>query len=163
MADISLPDLCDAHGDAVTVLEPIFANFGGIDAFGGAVVTVRCFEDNSRVAEQVALPGNGRVLVVDGGGSLRCALLGDNLAQKAAGNGWAGLLIHGCVRDVPVLAQIPIGIRALAPHPRRSVKKGVGEVDVPVSFAGATIRPDQFLYADRNGVIVSASKLIRSG
>jgi len=157
--EIVLPDLCDAYGDAVSVLDPLFVNFGGVEAFGGPVVIVKCFEDNSFVAEQLAEPGHGRVLVVDGGGSLRCALLGDNLARKACDNGWAGVLVYGCVRDVQALAEIPLGVQALAPHPRRSVKRGVGEIGVPVSFAGVTIRPGEFLYADGNGVITSASAL----
>lgn len=153
MSAFSLPDLCDAHGDVVRVLEPMFAGFGGIEAFGGPVATIKCFEDNSLVAEQVREPGEGRVLVVDGGGSLRCALLGDNLAQQAADNGWAGLLIYGCVRDVEILADIAIGVQALAPHPRRSVKQGIGERDVAVTFAGVTLKPGDYLYADANGVI----------
>ncbi|MCC5885951.1 MAG: ribonuclease E activity regulator RraA [Gammaproteobacteria bacterium] len=159
MTAASLPDLCDAFADIVTVLEPMFSDFGGLEFFGGPVVTVKCFEDNSLVAEQVALPGKGRVLVVDGGGSMRCALLGDNLAQKAADNDWAGILIYGCVRDVEILADIPVGVQALAAHPRRSVKKGIGELNVPVTFAGVTIRPGDHLYADANGVICSPEAL----
>lgn len=159
MTAASLPDLCDAFGDAVSVLEPMFSDFGGVEAFGGPVVTVKCFEDNSLVAEQVALPGQGRVLVVDGGGSMRCALLGDNLAQKAADNGWVGILVYGCVRDVEILADIPVGVQALAAHPRRSVKKGIGELDVAVTFAGVTLRPGDHLYADANGVLCSPQAL----
>lgn len=159
VSEIVLPDLCDAHGDVVNVLEPLFVSFGGIESFGGPVVTVKCFEDNSLVAEQLSRPGQGRVLVVDGGGSLRCALLGDNLARKGADNGWVGVLVYGCVRDVQVLAETPIGVQALAPHPRRSVKKGIGELNVPVTFAGVTIRPGEFVYADGNGVIVSGKSL----
>lgn len=159
MTAVSLPDLCDAFADVVTVLEPMFSDFGGIDGFGGPVVTVKCFEDNSLVAEQVALAGKGRVLVVDGGGSMRCALLGDNLAQKAADNGWAGVLVYGCVRDVEILAEIGVGVQALAAHPRKSVKKGIGELDVPVTFAGVTIRPGDHLYADANGVLCSPQAL----
>ncbi len=160
MTAIVLPDLCDAHGDDVAVLEPMFSSFGGVEAFGGPAVTVKCFEDNSLVGEQVALPGKGRVLVVDGGGSLRCALLGDNLAQKASDNGWAGVIVYGCVRDVEILAEIDLGVQALAPHPRKSVKKGVGELDVPVTFAGTTIRPGDHVYADANGVICASKSLI---
>jgi len=159
MTAASLPDLCDAFADVVTVLEPMFSDFGGVEAFGGLVVTVKCFEDNSLVAEQVALPGKGRVLVVDGGGSMRCALLGDLLAQKAADNGWAGVLVYGCVRDVEILADIGVGVQALAAHPRKSVKKGIGELDVPVTFAGVTIRPGDHLYADANGVLCSPQAL----
>lgn len=160
MNEIVLPDLCDAHGDAVNVLDPVFVSFGGIESFGGPVVTVKCFEDNSLVAEQLSRQGGGRVLVVDGGGSMRCALLGDNLARKGADNGWAGVLVYGCVRDVQVLSETPIGVQALAPHPRRSVKKGIGELNVPVTFAGVTIRPGEFVYADRNGVITSPAALV---
>lgn len=159
MSQIVLPDLCDAYGDEVTVLDPMFSNFGGRDAFGGPVVTIKCFEDNSLVAEQVALPGDGRILVVDGGGSLRCGLLGDNLAARAATNGWAGVLVYGCVRDVDALAEIELGVQALAPHPRKSVKRGFGDLDVPVTFGGATLQPGQYLYADNNGVIVASQAL----
>lgn len=159
MTDLVLPDLCDAYGDAVEVLDPGFASFGGRIAFGGPIRTVRCFEDNSRVAERVGEPGEGAVLVVDGGGSRRCALLGDNLADKAAANGWAGILIWGCVRDVEALAQIDLGVQALAAHPRRSVKRGAGDVDVPVRFGGVDMAPGRWVYADRNGVIVADQAL----
>lgn len=157
--DLVLPDLCDAYGDAVQVLEPMFASFGGRSAFGGPIRTVKCFEDNSLVAERVAEPGEGAVLVVDAGGSLRCGMLGDNLAEQAARNGWAGVIVYGCVRDVDALVEIELGVQALAPHPRKSVKKGVGEVDVPVSFAGVTLAPGRFVYADHNGIIVADEAL----
>ena len=153
------PDLCDAYPDSIQVLEPIFSNFGGRDSFGGEIVTLKCFEDNSRVREQVELNGKGKVLVIDGGGSLRCALLGDMLAEKAAANGWEGMVIFGCVRDVDVLAQVELGVQALAPHPLRSEKRGLGDLDVPVSFAGVTFKPGNFIYADNNGIIVSARQL----
>lgn len=153
------PDLCDAYPDQVRVLEPMLSNFGAIEAFGGPIVTVKCFEDNSRVKELVGEPGAGRVMVVDGGGSNRCALLGDMLAEKAAGNGWSGLVIYGCIRDVDVIAETQIGVQALAPIPIKSVRRGVGEVDIPVTFGGVTFRPGEYVYADNNGVIVSASAL----
>jgi len=153
------PDLCDAYPDLVQVLEPMFSNFGGRDSFGGQIVTLKCFEDNSLVKEQVELDGKGKVLVVDGGGSLRCALLGDMLAEKAARNGWEGLVIYGCVRDVDILIQTGVGVQALASHPKKSNKRGVGERDVPVTFAGVTFRPGEYVYADNNGVIVSPSPL----
>jgi len=153
------PDLCDAYPDLIRVLEPMFSNFGGRDSFGGQIVTLKCFEDNSKVRELVEQPGAGKVLVVDGGGSLRRALLGDMLADKAAKNGWEGLLIYGCVRDVDVLAQTDVGVQALASHPLKSDKRGIGEVDVPVTFAGVTFRPGEYLYADNNGVIVSTTPL----
>ncbi|HKS12352.1 MAG TPA: ribonuclease E activity regulator RraA [Pseudomonas sp.] len=153
------PDLCDAYPELVQVLEPMFSNFGGRDSFGGQIVTVKCFEDNSRVKEQAELNGKGKVLVVDGGGSLRCALLGDLIAGKAASNGWEGLVIYGCVRDVDVLAQTDVGVQALASHPLKTEKRGLGDLDVPVTFAGVTFRPGEYLYADNNGVIVSPTAL----
>lgn len=153
------PDLCDAYPDLVQVLEPMFSNFGGRDSFGGEIVTVKCFEDNSLVKEQAELDGKGKVLVVDGGGSLRCALLGDMIAEKAAHNGWHGMVIYGCIRDVDVLAQTDLGVQALASHPLRSTRRGVGELNLAVTFAGVTFRPGEFVYADNNGVIVSASPL----
>ena len=153
------PDLCDAYPDSIQVLEPIFSNFGGRDSFGGEIVTLKCFEDNSKVREQVELNGKGKVLVIDGGGSLRCALLGDMLAEKAAANGWEGMVIYGCVRDVDVLAQVELGVQALAPHPLRTEKRGLGDLNVPVTFAGVTFKPGNFIYADNNGIIVSASQL----
>ncbi|WP_249672949.1 ribonuclease E activity regulator RraA [Pseudomonas abieticivorans] len=153
------PDLCDAYPEQVTVLEPMFSNFGGRDSFGGEIVTIKCFEDNSLVKSQADLPGKGKVLVVDGGGSLRCALLGDMIAENAAKSGWEGLVIYGCVRDVDVLAQTDLGVQALASHPKKTQKRGVGELNVPVTFAGVTFKPGEFIYADNNGVIVSPSAL----
>jgi regulator of ribonuclease activity A len=156
--DWTTPDLCDAHPD-VQVAEPLFRGFGGRVAFHGPIATVRCHEDNSRVRELAGTPGLGRVMVVDGGGSRRRALLGDQIAANAARNGWAGFLIHGAVRDVEVLAQLDLGVQALAAHPMKTEKRGLGEVDVPVAFAGVDFRPGHWLYADANGVIVSASPL----
>src|SRR6056297_1783215 len=121
-----LPDLCDAHADVVRVAEPLFRSFGGRAAFGGPIRTVKCFEDNSLVAERLREPGDGAVLVVDGGGSSRCALVGDNLAQAASDNGWAGVLVYGCVRDVDELAAIDVGIQAMGSNPLRSIKRGEG-------------------------------------
>jgi regulator of ribonuclease activity A len=153
------PDLCDAYPEQVQVLEPLFSNFGGRDSFGGQIVTLKCHEDNSKVREQVEQDGTGKVLVVDGGGSLRCALLGDMLAEKAARNGWEGLVIYGCVRDVDALAQTDVGVQALASHPLKSVKRGLGELGQKVTFAGVTFIPGDYVYADNNGIIVSATPL----
>ena len=158
--DIILPDLCDIHGDRVTVLAPLFRNFGARRAFGGPISTIKCFEDNSLVAEAVEEPGAGRVLVVDGGASDRCALLGDNLARKAAANGWAGIVIYGAVRDVQDFPAIDLGIQALLTHPRKSVKRGLGDRDLPVTFAGVTLVPGAYLYADDNGIITSSTALL---
>ncbi|WP_434681216.1 ribonuclease E activity regulator RraA [Pseudomonas sp. R1-18] len=153
------PDLCDAYPELVQAVEPMFSNFGGRDSFGGQIVTIKCHEDNSRVKEQVALDGTGKVLVVDGGGSLRCALLGDMLAEQAAKNGWEGVLIYGCIRDVDVIAQTDIGVQALASHPKKTEKRGIGDLNVPVTFGGVTFKPGDYLYADNNGVIISPSAL----
>jgi regulator of ribonuclease activity A len=157
---ISTPDLCDAHENEVAVLEPIFVNYGGRDAFGGEVVTVKCFEDNSLVKEQLATAGNGRVLVVDGGGSLRRALLGDMIAESAAKNGWAGVVIYGAVRDVDAIASLDLGVQALGAIPLKTEKRGIGDLNVPVRFAGVDISPGDYLYADNNGIIVSPDALV---
>ncbi len=151
----SVPDLCDDFEEHLAVLEPVFQNFGGRERFSGLVSTVKCHEDNSRVKEALGEPGDGRVLVVDGGGSLRHALLGDMLAAMGAEHGWSGVVVYGCVRDVEITREIDLGIRALAAHPVRSVKRDEGQRDVPVRFAGVTIRPGAVLYADANGLVVA--------
>ena len=156
--NIVTPDLCDEYPH-VQVVEPMFANFGGRDAFGGQIVTVKCHEDNSVVKAQVDQPGAGKVMVVDGGGSLRRALLGDMLAAKAAKNGWAGIIIYGCVRDVDVLAETDLGIQALASHPMKTDKRDIGDLNVEVTFGGVTFKPGEYVYADNNGIIVSPTKL----
>ncbi|MEQ6917620.1 ribonuclease E activity regulator RraA [Halomonas aquatica] len=158
MIHIITPDICDAYPE-IAVLEPIFVNFGGLEAFCGPIRTVKCFEDNSLVKQAVAEPGDGAVLVVDAGGSTRCAMLGDMVAEQAVGNGWAGVVIYGCVRDVDVLAETELGIQALGAHPRKSEKRGEGSRDIPVSFAGVTLSPGQWLYADNNGILVADEQL----
>jgi regulator of ribonuclease activity A len=155
----STPDLCDDHPDDVRVLEPILRTFGGREAFFGQAVTVSCFEDNSRVKDLAGTPGEGRVIVVDGGGSVRKALLGDIIAQEAADNGWSGVLIHGAVRDVEILRTIDLGVQALSPIPVRTEKLGVGDVGVDVSFGGVTVAAGDWVYADANGVVLSARPL----
>lgn len=153
------PDLCDAYPDLVRVMEPMLANFGGRDSFGGSIVTVKCHEDNSRVKELAATEGSGKVLVIDGGGSMRRALLGDLIADNAANNGWEGMVIYGCVRDVDALAQTDLGVQALGSIPLKTDRRGLGDVDVPVSFGGITFVPGEYVYADNNGVIVAAEAL----
>lgn len=155
---IVTPDICDAYPDVHAIQAP-FTRFGGVTAFAGPVRTVTCFEDNSRVREAVSEPGDGAVLVVDGGGSLRCAMLGDMLAEKAVANGWAGIIMYGCVRDVDVLATLPIGIQALGRHPRKSHKRGEGTRDIAVDIAGTGVRPGQWLYADNNGILIADQEL----
>ena len=157
---ISTPDLCDAHPDKVTVLEPVFRIYGAKHCFGGQVVTVRCFEDNSRVKEFAAHDGSGKVLVVDGGGSMRRALLGDQIAQAMVDNGWEGIVISGCVRDVEALNTIDLGIRALNSIPVKTDKRGLGDANVAVRLAGIDLHPGQWLYADESGIIVSDGALI---
>ena len=156
---IVLPDLCDKYGDSLRVLSPMLKNFGGKNCFHGRISTIKCHEDNSLVADAVKEKGNGSVLVVDGGGSLRCALLGDNLAAIAAGNSWEGIIIYGCIRDVAALSTINLGVQAICPNPMKSVKRQVGLRDVEVSFGGVSFIPDQYVYADDNGVIVSEDEL----
>ena len=152
-------DLCDAHGDAVRVAAPGYTDFGGRAAFSGPVHTLSVFEDNSLVREALETPGEGRVLVVDGGGSLRCALVGGNLGALAAANGWAGIVVHGCVRDRVELAACEIGIKALAAHPRRSEKRGAGRAGETLRFAGVEVRPGDRLHADEDGWIVTGESL----
>lgn len=157
---ISTPDLCDEYADLVQVVEPMFVNYGGRQQFGGQIVTIKCFEDNSLVRELVAEQGEGRVLVVDAGGSMRRACLGDQLAEKACANGWEGIVMYGCIRDVDEISGLQLGVQALGTHPMKTEKKGIGERDLPVAFGGVTFTPGEYLYADNNGVIVSPRSLI---
>ncbi len=150
----STSDLWDAHADTAVVCDLQFRQFGGRTAFSGEIATVRCLEDNVLVKQRVGEPGHGRVLVVDGGGSLRCALVGDNVAGLALDNGWSGLVINGCVRDVDALAELAIGVKALGSNPRPSGKEGSGEIEVPVSFGGATFAPGAMLHSDADGILV---------
>jgi len=153
------PDLCDTYPELVQAVEPMFANYGGIDSFGGEIVTVKCFEDNSKVKELVDKPGEGKVMVVDAGGSFRCAMLGDMLAEKAVKNGWSGIIMYGCVRDVDILGELELGVQALGSHPMKSLKKGIGEEGLDVTFGGVTFKQGQYVYADNNGVITSPEPL----
>jgi len=152
-------DLCDAFGQAVQVLAPLLRDYGGKPSFHGPIATVQVVEDNTSVRALLEQPGSGRVLVVDGGGSLRCALVGDNLGQLAIDNGWAGLVVYGCVRDCTELAAMPIGVKALAANPRRSEKRAAGTTGGTVSFGGVDFVPGHYLYADADGVIVAAQPL----
>jgi regulator of ribonuclease activity A len=154
-------DLCDAHkadvSGAFRVLPPVFQPFGGRAHFAGPVSTVKCHEDNTTVKAAVESPGHGRVLVVDGGGSLRRALVGGNLAAAAARNGWVGLVVDGCVRDVAELAQADVGIRALALMPLPTERRQAGQVDVPVLIQGVRVQPGDWLVADADGIVVMAA------
>jgi regulator of ribonuclease activity A len=147
-------DLYDTLGSSVRVLPPLFQDFGGRSRFDGEVVTVRCFEDNSRVKEVLATPGRGKVLVVDGGGSQRCALMGDLIAKSAVDNGWEGVVIYGCIRDRVALRELALGIKALAAIPRKSERRGEGQLQSPIEIAGVACRPGDRLVADEDGVIL---------
>lgn len=153
-------DICDEFPDAVMVAEPIFTHYGKRKRFHGPATTIKVYEDNVLVRSAVEEAGNGRVLVVDSGGSLRRALLGDNLAGMAADNGWAGVIVNGCIRDSAAIATIDVGVMALATMPLKSGKRGDGETGVSVSFAGITIRPGEYLYADEDGLLLSRRELI---
>jgi regulator of ribonuclease activity A len=153
-------DLYDAHSDSVTVAEPGYIMIGLKPCFGGEIVTVKCHEDNSLVRETLGTDGSGKVLVVDGGGSLRCALVGDRLAQKAIDNGWEGIIVHGCIRDSMIIDKMETGIKCLSTNPTRSIKRGVGLLNETVTFSSATFRPGEYVYADRDGILVSPDKLI---
>jgi regulator of ribonuclease activity A len=157
-------DICDANEDKlasgeIVAMPPIFKNFGNVHRFSGPVTTLKLFEDNGMVRQVLETPGDGHVLVIDGGGSLRCALVGGNLAVLAEKNGWAGIVVHGCIRDIDEINGCQIGVRALAPMPVRSVRKGGGERDVPVSIAGVRIAPGDVLYADADGILLARQHL----
>ena len=148
-------DLYDQYGDALRTCEPIFRDFGGISRFHGPIVTVKCFEDNSLVKSTLAEPGAGRVLVVDAGGSRRCAMLGDLIAASAVEQGWAGVVLFGCVRDTVEIGQMPLGVKALASIPRKSERRGEGQRDIPVTFAGVRFAPGDHIYCDEDGILVA--------
>ena len=153
-------DLCDESGEAVRVAEPVFRGYGGASSFCGPVATVRVFEDNVLVREALEEDGRGRVLVVDGGGSTRCALVGGNLVALARENGWAGIVVNGCIRDAAEMSPLPVGVKALNTSPRKSAKERTGERDVPLSFAGVTVSPGDYLYADGDGIVVAGHDLL---
>jgi regulator of ribonuclease activity A len=156
----SVCDLCDLHEANIQVADSVFRDYGGLTVFGGEIVTIKCFEDNSLVKELVTTPGDGKVLVVDGDGSLQRSLLGDQLAANAAENGWSGLIINGAIRDVEIIAGVMIGVKALNVIPIKTEKRGQGDINVPVHFAGVQFSPGAHLYADTNGLIVSTNKLV---
>lgn len=157
------PDLCDQHENNTAanlrIVAPMFQRYGQRTAFSGQVVTLKIFEDNTLVRTALGEEGKGKVLVIDGGGSLRCALVGDQLAILAAKNGWEGIVVYGCIRDSGDIAGIDIGVRAINTHPLKSIKKGVGDRDLAVTFGGVTFTPGDWLYADDDGIIVANQKL----
>jgi regulator of ribonuclease activity A len=155
----STADLCDTHEQDLHVVESMFRCYGRRVRFDGPIATVKCYEDNSKVREALAEPGDGRILVVDGGGSQRRALLGDMLGELAVKNGWKGILINGAIRDSAAIEELDLGVRALGTIPLKTHKRGDGQRDVSVSFAGVTFRPGEHLYADADGIVVAARPL----
>lgn len=158
------PDLLDDHEDktrdgSIRVVAPIFQRYGQRACFSGQAVTLKLFEDNSLVREALGEDGKGKVLVIDGGASLRCALLGDQLALLAQAKGWEGVIVNGCIRDSGDINAIDIGVRALNTHPLKSVKKGAGDRNLAVTFGGVTFQPGDWIYADEDGVVVSSASL----
>jgi regulator of ribonuclease activity A len=154
-------DLCDRYSESghLQILEPIFKVFGGSAKFSGRISTLKVFEDDALVEKTLQEKAENRVLVIDGGGSHRCAVLGGALTRLAYENGWQGIIVYGCIRDSVSVNQIPIGIRALHAHPQKSHKKGAGDRDILISFAGVNFKKDHFLYADEDGIIVSETML----
>jgi regulator of ribonuclease activity A len=152
-------DLFDDHSTSVKVLTPMFKSYGGVAAFHGEIATVKVLEDNKLVRDALSHDGSGKVLVIDGGGSLKTALVGDKVAQLACDNHWAGLVINGCIRDSADIKNIAIGIRALNTNPTRPAKNGTGESRVPVTFGGVTMTPGEYIYVDEDGVMTSPLRL----
>lgn len=156
------PELCDRFFESrhLQIAEPSFRPFGGKSAFSGCVTTLKVFEDNVLLRKVLEEKVEDRVLVVDGGGSHRCALLGANLARLASENGWQGIVVYGCIRDSVEIAQLPIGIRALHTHPLKSHKRGGGDRDILITFAGVNFKSGYYLYADEDGVVVAEDRLV---
>ena len=157
--NFSTADLYDKYEESLQIARPIFNDYGGKKAFCGPMATVKVFEDNSLVKEALAESGQGKVLIVDGGASLRCALAGDRLAQMGRENGWAGIIVYGCIRDSQIIAALDIGLKALNTNPRKSVKQGRGERDIPLYFADVCFAPGRYVYADRDGIALSSTRL----
>lgn len=152
-------DLHDQFGDKVQIALPMFNDYGKKRKFCGPISTLKVHEDNTLVRSALEEVGGGRVLVVDGGGSLHCALVGDMLAKIGVDNGWQGIIVYGCIRDSAILADMDIGVKALNTNPKKSLKKGVGDRDIPVEFANVEFRPGTYIYADEDGVLLANEKL----
>lgn len=159
---LSTTDLSDEYGPDALVANLLFQDYGAVSMFSGPIATLWTFEDNGMVRTLLETPGEGRVLVVDGGGSLNCALVGGNLGKLAEDNGWSGVVVHGGVRDRAELAQCKTGIKALGHTPRKSQKRGIGNANIPVKFAGITFLPGDYLYADLDGIVVLPARGKRS-
>jgi|TARA_B110000908_G_C10146290_1_gene399205 regulator of ribonuclease activity A len=153
-------DLWDEHHEHLSCVEPIFYSFGKKKAFSGKITTLKLFEDNSFVRKQLESNGKGKVLVVDGGASLRCALFGDKLAELAITNKWEGIIVNGCIRDSYLINQMDIAIKAINTSPVKSIKRNIGKMNIPVNFSGVTFIPGQFVYSDNDGVLISKKRLL---
>ena len=153
-------DLWDEHHEHLSCVEPIFYSFGKKKAFSGKITTLKLFEDNSFVRKQLESNGKGKVLVVDGGASLRCALFGDKLAELAITNKWEGIIVNGCIRDSYLINQMDIAIKAINTGPVKSIKRNIGKMNIPVNFSGVTFIPGQFVYSDNDGVLISKKRLL---
>lgn len=156
--NFSTADLYDAHENEAQVVLPGFVSYGRRRRFCGPIATLKVHEDNSMVRSALEQPGEGRVLVVDGGGSMRCALVGDKLAELGRDNGWAGAIVYGCIRDSVEIGRMQFGVQALGTNPCKSVKRGDGQRDIPVTFHGVTFQPGAYVYADEDGILVGAAK-----
>ncbi|MGV6988218.1 ribonuclease E activity regulator RraA [Testudinibacter sp. P80/BLE/0925] len=156
---IDTSELCDIYQDQIDVVEPIFSSFGGRSAFSGKITTVKCFESNGLIEEVLEEDGLGRVLLIDGGGSVRRALIDSDLAQLAVDNDWEGIIVYGAVRQLDILESLDIGIHALAPIPVSADDKTIGETEVPVNFGGVSFLPEDYVYADLTGIILSPEPL----
>jgi regulator of ribonuclease activity A len=153
-------DLCDKHIERLQVLDPMLSDFGGLTMFEGEIRTLKVFEDNSLVRKALEMDGTGKVLVIDGGGSFRCALVGDQLASLAVQNNWRGIVVFGCVRDIRQMMDMEIGLKALAASPVKSIKRNEGQTDIPVRFGGVDFFPGHYLYSDEDGLVVAECPLI---
>lgn len=153
-------DLCDKHIDRLQVLDPMLSDFGGVSMFEGEIHTLKLFEDNTLVRSALEKDGTGRVLVIDGGGSFRCALVGDNLAALAVQNNWRGIVVYGCIRDIRQIMEMELGVKALAATPVKSIKRNEGQENIPVRFAGVDFIPGHYLYADEDGIVVAECPLL---
>jgi regulator of ribonuclease activity A len=153
-------DLCDKHIDKLQVAEPIFVDFGAIACFEGEIQTLKVFEDNTLVRSALEKDGTGKVLVIDGGGSFRCALVGDNLVALAIQNNWRGMVVYGCIRDSKQMSEMEIGVKALNTNPTKSIKRNEGQENIDVRFAGVDFKPGAYLYADEDGIVVSDFQLL---
>jgi regulator of ribonuclease activity A len=152
-------DLCDQFPDRIRVLAPIFRHYGGRTRFSGSIATIKCFEDNVFIREAAVEEGRGRIMVIDGGGSLRSALVGDGIAEWARDHGWAGMIIHGCVRDTAALAKVDLGVMAIGVNPVTPGKRRVGARDVAVTFGDVRFVPGEYAYCDEDGVVIASEQL----